>query len=117
MQNYRHILENLYEYRGKKSGKNWLLYINFLEANSPQDKYIEQAPYITLINLKKFLLKNFKRMIHSSIIRNFIEKSIHFYDEEYIGNIGNVLYVIDCLEEDPTVKDSLLMRELKRIFH
>lgn len=117
MQDYRYILEKLYEYRGKKSGKNWLLYITFLETNSPQEKYIEQMPYIVVVNLKKFLLKNFKRMIHSSIIRNFIEKSIRFYDEEYIGNIGNILYIIESLDEDPIYNDSILMKEIKRIFH
>lgn len=117
MQNYRHILEKLYEVRGKKSGKNWLLYITFLETNSPQERYTEQIPYITLINLKKFLLKNLKRMIHSSIIRNIIEKSIYNYDETYIGNIGNVLDIMELLDEDPEYSDSLLMKELKRIFH
>jgi len=117
MQDYRQILERLYEFRGKKSGKNWLIYITFLETNSSQERYIEQIPYITIINLKKFLLKNSKRMIHSSIIRNFIEKSIHNYDETYIGNIGNVLDIIDLLDEDPEYKDSSLMKELKRIFH
>lgn len=116
MQDYRNILESLYDFRGKKSGRNWLLYITELETNSPQEKYIELTAYTTFINLKKFLLKNSNKMIHSSIIRKIIEMSIHNYDEEYIGNIGNILFVLECLEEDEEIRTSILFKEVKRIF-
>lgn len=116
MLDYRYILERLYEFRGRKSGKNWLIHIDELESYAPHEKYVELKPYISLIKIKTMLVKNKKKMIHSSILRSYIEDGIHSYDEFYIGEIENLLYLIEYFSDDEEYKDSILLRELQRIF-
>lgn len=117
MLDYRYVLEGLYTFRGKKMGSNWLLYISELEAECPEEKYVEVGSYEMLLHIKKFLVKNKNKMISSSLIRREIEDAIHKYDESYMGYIGDLFYILEVLEEDEECRNSLLMKELKRIFY
>lgn len=116
MLDYRYILEKLYEFRGKKSGKNWLIYIDELEGSAPREKYVELNPYLNLIKIKNLLIKNKDKVLHSSFLRTHIEVGIKQYDDLYIGNIDNLLYLIDFFSEDENYKDDILLKELKAIF-
>lgn len=116
MKDYRFVLENLYLCRGNKSGKNWLLYIEQLESNAPEEKFVEANTYKILLDLKKFLIGNLKKLVSFKTIRLLIEKFMIEYDEEYIGNIGNILFIIELLSNEDEYKDTLLMKELIRIF-
>lgn len=116
MVDYRFVVETLYKYRGRKSGKNWLCFIDELEAIAPEERYVELRPYIDIIALKKHLVKNQKMLIHSNKIRKYIENSLRHYDEYYMGNIENILEIIELISEYENYDRVALLNELKRIF-
>lgn len=116
MVDYRFVVETLYKYRGSKSGKNWLCFIDEIEAIAPEERYVELRPYIDIIALKRYLVKNQKMLIHSNKIRKYIENSLRHYDEYYIGNIENILEIIELISEYENYDRIALLNELKRIF-
>ena len=59
MVDYRFVLETLYKYRGSKSGKNWLCFIDEIEALAPEERYVELRPYIDIIAHSVPVVKGF----------------------------------------------------------
>ena len=55
-------------------------------------------------------------LIHSNKIRKYIENSLRHYDEYYIGNIENILEIIELISEYENYDRIALLNELKRIF-
>ena len=116
MVDYREVVEELYKSRCKKSGNNWISYICDLESRANEERYVELNPYVNILNLKRFLINNKQKMISHKIIRKFIEPSIKQYDEDYIGNIENIIDVIETLIACEYCDGDALLEELKRIF-
>lgn len=116
MVDYREVVEELYKSRCKKSGNNWISYICDLESKANEERYVELNPYINILNLKRFLVNNKKKLISHNIIRKFIEPSIKQYDENYIGNIENIIDIVETLIACEYCDGDALLEELKRIF-
>jgi hypothetical protein len=116
MVDYREVIEHLYQCRRTMSGRNWILYISELECNVNNEKYVELQPYIDILKLKRFLVNNSKKLISHKTIRKLIESSMRQYDENYFGNIGNIIEIIETLVECQYCDGEVLLEELKRIF-
>ena len=116
MKNYRILIENLYEMRSTKSGKKWLDYIHKQEKTLSEEKYIESNVFHTMENLKYFLYLNLNKQVSYKSIRGLIENCVKNYDENYIGELDQLLYILEYYSEIPEYKENQLLKILSKIF-
>lgn len=117
MKDYREILERITKERGRKSGRNWLLYISKAEQDSPDCKFSEKSAYYTYQKLRFFFVNNYTRMISGLIVRKMVYSKIRHYDENYVSDIDNLFYIIDLYRELDDYTREELLDNIEKIFN
>ena len=67
-------------------------------------------------NLKYFLYLNLNKQVSYKSIRGLIENCVKNYDENYIGELDQLLYILEYYSEIPEYKENQLLKILSKIF-
>lgn len=113
LKDYRQVLEGLNLIRGNKCACKWLIEITKLECEADSCEYVEYKPYLTVLKLKKELVNRTGPIPHK-YIRDFINKEIVNYDEEYIAKVGQLFNIIESHILDEDAKENTLLEEIKQ---
>ena len=117
MKDYREILEEVTKERRCKSGRNWLVHILKIEKKGRDCRFSEKSAYYAFQNIKSFFLDNYTKMITGRTVRRIVYSSIKNYDENYVADIDNLLYIVDIYKEIDDCSKEEILNSIEKIFY